>query len=259
MMKLNNNKKLKMSVIVVNIITIDKIWPQWLVKIRSPQFIMLVIIFIILTTIVASGLTLKFDYIINKYFLSLQGSKNLDLIMITFTLLGDVSTLVVVGIIFTVIRRTRKMGMIFLINIIMLAIIIIYIKPLIGRVAPSYEFVPSIQLPKKSVIEEDSLMPFARKLSYPSNHIACISAFAFTVGYLINKRSKVGGLSIWCLPVIVGITKLYLMQHYLTDIIGGLLLGLITSIILSNLMRLDQPFLMSRFKRKEEDDTAKTY
>ena len=42
-----------------------------------------------------------------------------------------------------------------------------------------------------------------------------------------------------------------LMQHYLTDIIGGLLLGLITSIILSNLMRLDEPFLMSRFKRKE--------
>src|SRR5918912_667299 len=132
MMKLNNNKKLKMSVIVVNIITIDKIWPQWLVKIRSPQFIMLVIIFIILTTIVASGLTLKFDYIINKYFFSLQGSKNLDLVMITFTLFGDVSTLVLVGIIFTVIRRTRKMGMIFLINIVMLTIIIIYIKPLVG-------------------------------------------------------------------------------------------------------------------------------
>ena len=113
-----------MSVIVVDIITIDKLWPQWLVKIRSPQFIMLVVMFITLTTMVASAWTFKFDYIINKYFLSLQGNKNLDLVMITFTLFGDVSTLVVVGIIFTIIRRTRKMGMIFLINIVMLAIVI---------------------------------------------------------------------------------------------------------------------------------------
>jgi undecaprenyl-diphosphatase len=220
----------------------------------------MVIIFIALTEIVSYSSALKFDYIINRYFISLQGNKNLDLVMITFTLFGDVSTLVVIGIIFTIIRRTRKMGMIFLINIVMLTIIIIYIKPLIGRLEPSYKFTPSLPLPKESVIEEDSLMPFARNLSYPSNHIACISAFAFIVGYVLNQRSRIAGLSIWCLPLIVAITKLYLMQHYLTDIIGGVLLGLITSIILSNLMRLDEPFLMSRFKRREDDSTtAKNY
>jgi membrane-associated phospholipid phosphatase len=38
------------------------------------------------------------------------------------------------------------------------------------------------------------------------------------------------------------------MQHHTTDVIAGFLLGLIISIILSNLMKLDKPFLMSRFK-----------
>jgi len=72
------------------------------------------------------------------------------------------------------------------------------------------------------------------------------------VGFGINKKSRIGGLLIWCFPALIGISKLYLMQHYLTDIIGGFLLGLIISIIMSNVMHLDQPFVMSRFKGKED-------
>jgi hypothetical protein len=45
---------------------------------------------------------------------------------------------------------------------------------------------------------------------------------------------------------------LYMMQHYLTDTISGSILGLIVSIILSNMMGLDKPFSMSRFKGKED-------
>jgi undecaprenyl-diphosphatase len=43
----------------------------------------------------------------------------------------------------------------------------------------------------------------------------------------------------------------------LTDVVGGFLLGLIISIVLSNVMRLDEPFMMSRFKGKE--DQNRTY
>jgi membrane-associated phospholipid phosphatase len=50
---------------------------------------------------------------------------------------------------------------------------------------------------------------------------------------------------------LIAFTKLYVMQHYFTDLIGGFLLGLIISIFMSNMMHLDQPFLMSRFKGKE--------
>jgi membrane-associated phospholipid phosphatase len=47
------------------------------------------------------------------------------------------------------------------------------------------------------------------------------------------------------------------MQHHTTDVIAGFVLGLIISIILSNLMQLDKPFLMSRFKGKEDDTINK--
>jgi undecaprenyl-diphosphatase len=213
--------------------------------------------FICITAMVAFGLTTYFDGIINTRVKGVEGNENMDILMMTLTSLGDVSTLLIIGVILTIIRRTRKMGLIFLLTIVFIAISIIYIKPVIGRHAPSGVFQTSLILPKHFALEDDSMAPFARDYSYPSNHVAIATALAFIVGFGINKKSRIGGLLIWAFPALIGITKLYIMQHYFTDIIGGFILGLIISIITSNVMHLDQPFLMSRFKGKEDIDSAR--
>jgi len=136
-----------------------------------------------------------------------------------------------------------------------IAISIIYIKPVIGRHGPSEMFRSSLILPKHFALEDDSVAPFARDYSYPSNHIAIATALVFIAGFEVNKKFRIGGILIWTFPVLIGISKLYLMQHYFTDIIGGFLLGLIISIITSNVMHLDQPFLISRFKGKDIHST----
>jgi len=146
--------------------------------------------------------------------------------------------------------------MILLITIVIIAIFVVYLKPIIARTLPPYGFKSALRLPKGFVIEEDSLAPIAENFSYPSNHIAIVTALTFIVGYGLNRKSKPAGLIIWSYPVMIAITKLYIMQHYPSDLVGGFLLGLIISIIASNLMKLDQPFLMSRFKGKE--DTQRT-
>ena len=216
----------------------------------------LVIIFVMLTTLVASHLTSCFDNFITTYFKSIQTTGSVDAIMMVITSFGDVFSLVVVATILTLVRRTRKIGMIFLVAIVVIAILVLYIKPLIGRPIPPYRFKPSLQLPNHFVLEDDSLIPPARDLSYPSNHIAIATAFAFIVGFGLNRKSRIAGLLIWSFPIIIAVTKLYILQHYLTDLLSGFILGLIVSITLSNIMGLDKPFLMSRFKGKE--DTMKT-
>jgi undecaprenyl-diphosphatase len=235
---------------------LPRIWPQWIVKIRSFEFMVLTVALVFLTVMVASGLSTNFDKLINMHVKGIQGNEKLYILMITVTSLGDLSTLVIIGIIITIIRRTRKMGLIFLISIVFIAISISYLKPVIGRQAPSYGLQTSVIFPKYFVLEDDSVAPFARGYSYPSNHVAISTAFAFVVGFGLNKKSRFASLLIWCFPVLIGITKLYIMQHYLTDIIGGFLLGLIISIIMSNVMHLDQPFVMSRFKGKEDADSS---
>jgi undecaprenyl-diphosphatase len=231
---------------------LSSLWPTWIIEIRSIQLVVLVIVFVALTIVVALHLTLSIDNFVYSYFKSVHRSANADAAMITATSFGDVSTLLIIAVVLTIIRRTRKMGMIFLTVIVVTAILVMYIKPMIGRSGPSYKFEPALRLPQHFTIEDDSIMPSARNFSYPSNHLAIATSFAFLIGFRLNLKSRIAGSIIWSFPILIAITKLYIMQHYLTDVISGSILGLVVSIILSNMMGLDRPFSMSRFKGKED-------
>jgi undecaprenyl-diphosphatase len=143
--------------------------------------------------------------------------------------------------------------MIFLISIVALAIVVMYLKPFVGRTAPPYSFVPALKLPENFGIESDSLAPFAAGFSYPSGHVSRATALAFIVGYLLYRKSKVAGYAMWAFPIMIGITRVYVQQHFPTDLIGGFLIGMIISTVMSNSMKLWQPFQMSRFKGKEDE------
>ena len=223
-----------------------------MIRTRTMYFAALVAVFVIFTMVVASGATFEADDAVSRYFKSIHGNAGLDAAMIAITTLGDMTTLFVFGIVITIIRRTRKVGMIFLIALVTLAVAVMYIKPLVGREIPPYGFVPAIDLPEKFTLESDSPGPIAAGFSYPSGHTANATALAFIVGFALYNKSKKAAYALWAFPVIIGITRLYLTQHYPTDIIGGFLFGLIVSVVLSNAMKLDQPFFMSRFKGKED-------
>ena len=222
-------------------------WPRWLVDIHSPQFIGLIMAFSGLTALVASGLTTQLDDAISKYFKILLVSESVDTTLVILASLGDIFTLVIVAIILTIIRRTRKAGVIFLTSIVIIVITTMYIKPLVARPLPPYKYEPISRITKNFVIEADSVVPFARGFSYPSNHVASITALAYIAGFELNRKFGRSAMFIWALPMIISVSRSYLMQHHFTDVVAGFFLGLIISVILSNLMHLDQPFLMSRF------------
>jgi undecaprenyl-diphosphatase len=223
-----------------------------MIRTRTMYFVALVAVFVIFTMVVASGATFEADDAVSRYFKSIHGNAYLDAAMIAITTLGDMTTLFVFGIVITIIRRTRKVGMIFLIALVTLAVAVMYIKPLVGREIPPYGFDPAIDLPENFTLESDSPGPIAAGFSYPSGHTANATALAFIVGFALYNKSKTAAYTLWAFPVIIGITRLYLTQHYPTDIIGGFLFGGIVSVVLSNAMKLDQPFVMSRFKGKED-------
>jgi undecaprenyl-diphosphatase len=209
-------------------------------KLRSPQFVTVVIIFAMLTTLVATQLTMDLDLPISSYISSIQPASDLiSMVTIAVTSLGDVVTLVIISIVLCVISRTRRQGLILLITILSIVILLTYFKPIVGRDNPAYlsPFIIS-NTSNGFVIEGDTLSPISRDYSYPSNHVAISTAFAFIVGYALNKKSRLLGYLIWSFPFIVALTRILLIQHYFTDVIGGFLFGLMVSIIMSNFMHL---------------------
>lgn len=218
---------------------------------RSIKFAAYAAAFIVFSIIVASGATNAIDDPVNRFAKSIQGNPGLDTAMLAITTMGDVGTLFLVAIIITIIRRTRKVGMIFLIAIVVLAIFVMYMKPVFGKPVPPHEFAPAVQLPENFGIEGDSLAQFSAGFSYPSGHMARATALAFILGYLLYKKSRLAGYAVWAFPVMIGVTRVYVQQHYPMDLVGGFLIGFIVSVVLTNAMKIWQPFQLSRFKGKE--------
>jgi undecaprenyl-diphosphatase len=160
---------------------------------------------------------------------------------------GEVVNLILVAIVLTIIRKTRKMGMILMITIVTLAILVSYMKPIIAQPnPPESQRIPD--LPKGFQLESDSLLTEARPFSYPSNHTAAITSLAYIVGTIVQLRSKLYAKLIWILPPMLMLSNLLLGLNYLSDLFGGLLLGLVISITLSNILKLEDPFTLNKFK-----------
>ncbi|HEU5462331.1 MAG TPA: phosphatase PAP2 family protein [Nitrososphaeraceae archaeon] len=218
---------------------------------KSKIFVLLILLFVILSFLVTVNATNNIDNFITDFFYHLGGDPGLDLFMIIVSSSGDVFTMVIVGMILTIIRRTRKIGLIFLISIVVLSISITYLKPLINRPSPLEQYIPQYNIPDNYMIENDSMSPLSRDLSFPSNHAARDTAFIIIIGYwfkFFKKNTWIGSL-LWIFPILIGISRLYLLQNYFIDILGGALYGIIVAIFLINVLKLNEPFLTKKFNK----------
>ena len=204
-------------------------------------------LFIIFTIFVHLRLFFPIDSFIFDNFSYYNPGQFLLYSFVIISSFGEVVNLIFVAILFTIIRRTRKMGMILMIAIMTIAIAVSYLKPIVAQPKPpESQKIPV--LPKGFQLESDSLLTEARNFSYPSNHTAIITAFAYIVETVIRLKTKKYSFLLWILPPMIMFSNLALGLNYLSDLIGGLLLGLIIAITLSRILKLEIPFLMNRFK-----------
>jgi undecaprenyl-diphosphatase len=210
-------------------IQIKQVNPFWNIRI---SFIFLFLLIFVIATVIATviaitGIIDNLDEIVTE-FISQIRSQALDTVFIIITTTSDTINLIIVGFILTIIKRTRRFGMILLITLVSVTILVTYIKPLIAIEHPSDVFKPLVILPDKFTLERDSFMPFAQDYSYPSNHIASATAFSFIIGGLSYKYSSRFALAFLIFfPALIGFTKLYLFQHHIIDLIGGYFFGLV--------------------------------
>lgn len=162
-------------------------------------------------------------------FLQIIHTPLLDKIMILFTHLGDQGFIwVCLTLVLLLIRKTRKIGVILLISLILDTLVCnVLLKNIFMRPRPC-TINPDVSL----------LIPRPQDYSFPSGHTAASFAIVSVLCLLKQKNLFIISLIVACL---IAFSRMYLYVHFPSDIIGGIFVGILCGFI-SYLISLKIPF-----------------
>nr|WP_238523191.1 phosphatase PAP2 family protein [Nitrosopumilus maritimus] len=200
----------------------------------------------ILTWLVYSGITESFDQSITLFFAENVGNPTLDIVMQYITESGDVFNMLVFGIVMLIIPKTRRIGITLMILIVLSTLLTGYIKCGIDRDRPDFDY-EGVEFPVE--ISRDTFALFCEggfDASYPSGHAARAVIFGIILGYALSERFPRGAYLMLLYPVMISLSRVYVLQHYPMDVIGGTVIGIMLAGVMANRTKLYKIFDKSK-------------
>ena len=135
--------------------------------------------------------------------------------MVAITKLGDAGIVwIILTVILLLIPKTRKSGVYMAVALIAdLIICNVILKPIVARIRP-YSINQTVHL----------LVTPLKDYSFPSGHTAASFASVSALYFAGRKRMAAGTLIV---SVLIAFSRMYLYVHYPTDVLGGLIIGLL--------------------------------
>ena len=212
--------------------------------IRSRPFVILLALFLVCTFVAISESTFESEKQFMKGVQNSAGNPTIDYAIWLLTESGNVFVMLPFSIILLIIRKTRKIGMILLILLVISTILTGYLKCGVDRERPFLDWLGS-ELPFD--VEPDSFSLFCEGRSwtagFPSGHAARSMMFAFVMVYVLSEKFPRGVHLIWLYPIMMSFSRIYVLQHYPLDVIGGSILGILLAGYVSKRLKLDEIFL----------------
>ncbi len=140
----------------------------------------------------------------------------IDILMCGITRLGDAGMIwILLCIVLLLMPKTRKSGMVLLAALLAdLLICNVILKPTIQRIRP-FDVITDIELLVKRPLD----------YSFPSGHTAASFTSVMALYLAGEKKLWIPAL---VLAVLIAFSRLYLYVHYPTDVLGGMIIGVIS-------------------------------
>ncbi len=214
----------------------------WIFEIRSRSFVLFAASFLIITFLVYGGATASLDDAVQSVLYDSVGDPTFDGIMQYVTETGDVFNMMIFGIIILLIPRTRRVGITLMILIVITTLLAGYVKCGVDRLGPEYEF-EGVPFPVN--ISRDTFALFCEgsfDSSYPAGHAARAMVFGIILGYALSERFPRGAYLMLAYPALISFSRMYVMQHYLMDVVGGIIMGAMLAGVLAHQTKLYKIF-----------------
>ncbi|MGN1411977.1 MAG: phosphatase PAP2 family protein [Oscillospiraceae bacterium] len=145
-------------------------------------------------------------------------SDTLTVFFSNFTKLGNSGILwISLSLILLCFKKTRKMGLVMTVSLFLGFIVTnVILKNLVARTRPFY-----------AIPDLNALVPYPRDYSFPSGHTT--SAFSICTPLFIMLNKKYSFIFL-IFATLMGFSRLYVGVHYLTDVLCGLIIGIMCSI-----------------------------
>lgn len=167
----------------------------------------------------------NFDLSIFHWFEDHLWNPVLDFIMALISYLGEDGILfIALIVVLCIFKKTRKIGVTMAVSLLFMEIANnLILKPIIARPRPfNYEGYIDFNYPHIAFFDR-----VPTSYSFPSGH----TASAFTCATALFMNNKKGSIPMYIFAVLMGISRIYLHDHYPTDVIGGAVLGILYGVI----------------------------
>jgi len=144
------------------------------------------------------------------------------------------------------IKKTRRVGITLMILIVLSTLLTGYIKCGMDRDRPDFDY-EGVPFPIQ--ISRDTFALFCEggyNASYPSGHAARAMIFGIILGYALSERFPRGSYLLLLYPLLVSISRVYVLQHFPMDVIGGAILGVMLAGVMSKKTKLYKIFEKSK-------------
>ena len=219
---------------------------NWIFDIRSRSFVLLVVLFLFLTALVYNDITKPFDDAVVFAFSQMVGDPTVDIIMQSITESGDVFNMLAFGIVILLIPKTRRVGITLMILIVLSTLLTGYIKCGVDRDRPEFEYTG---VPFPVEISQDTYALFCEggnNASFPSGHAARAMIIGVILGYALSERFPRGAYLLFLYPILISFSRLYVLQHYPMDVIGGTVIGIMLAGVMAQRTKLYKIFDKSK-------------